>query len=250
MKFTVLGSGSSGNGYLLEGRTTALVIECGVPPERMFKRTGIVPSKVAGCLVTHEHGDHAGFAKRFASLGMTVYASMGTLSALGMTKDGTRCRSLHPMMPTLIGDWYIGPFEVVHDASEPLGFIISHPECGKILFVTDTRFVPYTFGRFRLDHIIVEANYSDSIIDDNIVEGKLTLDRASRVRSTHLSLRSACELVGANNTSALKTVVMIHLSSGNANAEEFARQMRRTAPLAEVYVAKAGLSIELNKNEI
>ena len=250
MKFTVLGSGSSGNGYLLEGRTTALVIECGVPPERMFKRTGIVPSKVAGCLVTHEHGDHAGFAKRFASLGMTVYGSLGTLSACGMTRDASRARSCRSMEQFRVGDFTVQAFDVRHDASEPLGYIIEHPECGKILFVTDTRFVPYSFRRFRLDHIIVEANYSDSIIDDNLVEGKLTLDRASRVRSTHLSLRSACELVEANNTSALKTVVMIHLSSGNADAEEFARQMRRTAPLADVYVAKAGLSIELNKNEI
>lgn len=250
MRLTVLGSGSAGNGYLLEGRTSALVIECGIPPERMFKRTGIVPSKIAGCLVSHEHGDHAGFAKRYAALGMTIFASMGTLSALGMTRDGSRARSIANMGIIHIGEFQVCAFELKHDAAEPFGFVITHPECGKILFVTDTRFVPFNFRRMRLDHIMVEANYSDSILDDNVLTEKMTLDRADRVRQTHMSLRSACELVMANDNPNLKTVTLLHLSSGNSDAKEFARQVAKSALLAEVYVAVAGLSIELKKNEI
>ena len=248
MKLTVIGSGSSGNCYVLEGRHSALVIECGVAPERVFKSTSVLPSRVAGCLVSHEHGDHAGYAARFAALGMPVYASEGTLSALGMI--GTRCRSLTPMRPSMVGDWKVSPFEVVHDAVEPLGFIIEHPECGKILFVTDTRFVPLSFRLQRLDHIMVEANYSDDILDDNVLEEKVTMDRAVRVRRTHMSLRSACELVRANETPALKTVILMHLSSGNADAARFAREAAKSALLAQVYVAVAGLTVELKKNEI
>ena len=250
MKLTVIGSGSSGNCYVLEGRHSALIIECGVVPERVFKSTSVLPSRVAGCLVSHEHGDHAGYAARFAALGMTVYASLGTLSVLGMTKDGSRCRSLTPMRPAAVGEWKVSPFEVVHDAVEPLGFIIEHPECGKILFVTDTRFVPLSFRLQRLDHIMVEANYSDDILDDNVLEEKVTMDRAVRVRRTHMSLRSACELVRANETPALKTVILMHLSSGNADPERFAREAAKSALLAQVYVAVAGLSVELKKNEI
>ena len=249
MKLTVLGSGSAGNGYLLEGNRTALVIECGIPPERMFRRAKVKPSKIAGCLVSHEHGDHAGFAKRYAALGMDIYGSAGTLEALGMTQEGSRARTLRSMETRRIGDWTVYPFEVRHDAREPLGFIVEHPECGRILFVTDTRFVPFNFRKFRLDHIMVEANYSDTILDDNVLDRKVAADQANRVRLTHMSLRSACELVQVNDNPNLKTVVMIHLSGGNADASAFVREMAKSAVLAKVYVAAAGLSIELNKNE-
>lgn len=250
MKLTVIGSGSAGNCYVLEARDSALILECGLPPERVFQSTSVMPSKVAGCLVSHEHGDHAGYAKRYAALGMTIFASMGTLSALGMTRDGSRARSIANMGIMHIGEFQVSAFELIHDAAEPFGFVISHPECGKILFVTDTRFVPFNFRRMRLDHIMVEANYSDSILDDNVLAEKITLDRADRVRQTHMSLRSACELVEANDNPNLKTVTLLHLSGGNSDAKEFARQVAKSAVLAQVYVAAAGLSIELKKNEI
>lgn len=248
MKLTVIGSGSAGNCYVFEGRRSALILECGIAPEKVFRSTEVKPSQVAGCLITHEHGDHAKYARKFSALGMTLYASMGTLSALRMTHDGTRCMSLHAMKPRRIGEWSITPFGLIHDAQEPLGFIIEHPECGRILFVTDTRFVPFSFRTQKLDHIMVEANYSDDILDDNILGDRLTLDRATRVRHTHMSLRSACELVKANETARLKTVILLHLSEGNSDAERFAREAAKSALLAKVYVATTGLSIELNKN--
>ena len=249
MRMTVIGSGSSGNCYLLEGRDSALVIECGIPPERMFRETGILPSKIAGCLVSHEHGDHAAFAGRFAAMGMTVYASFGTLSALGATRDGGfRCRSVRAMQVFDVGPFRVSAFDVRHDAAEPLGFVIEHPECGRILFVTDTMFVPYSFRRPGLDHIMVEANYDDGIVDENVLADRLTPDRAARVRRTHMSLRSACELIVANDSPALKTVTLLHLSSGNSDAAEFARQASKFAPLTEVHVAERGLSFDMNKN--
>ena len=247
MKLTVISSGSAGNCYVLGGRRSALIIECGVAPERVFKATDVVPSKVAGCLVSHEHGDHAGFVGRYAALGITVYASEGTLHALEMRRG---CSPLRVREAKQVGEWVVKPFRVFHDAAEPLGFIIEHPECGKVLFVTDTKFVTYSFRLERIDHIMVEANYSDDIIDDNILADRLSMDRAARVRQTHMSLRSAIELVRANETPALKTVVLLHLSSGNADPDLFARETRKSARLAQVYVATAGLTIELNKNEI
>lgn len=247
MKLTVIGSGSAGNCYVFEGQRSALILECGIAPEKVFRSTEVKPSQVAGCLITHEHGDHAKYARKFSDLGMTLYASSGTLTALGLN-DGTRVRTLQAMMPRWIGEWTVRPFPVIHDAQQPLGYIIEHPECGKILFITDTRYVPYSFKAQGLDHIMVEANYSDDILDDNVLIDRLPMDRATRVRHTHMSLRSACELVKANETAALKTVILLHLSEGNSDAERFAREAAKSALLAKVYVATAGLSIELNKN--
>ena len=97
---------------------------------------------------------------------------------------------------------------------------------------------------------MVEANYSDDILDEKVEDGSLDIARAARVRKTHMSLQSACELVKANQTANLKTVVLVHLSSGNGDPKYFAKKAAETAPFAKIYVAAAGLAIELNKSEI
>lgn len=50
------GSGSSGNGYALISDDEILLIECGVPAMEMLKSINYQTSKVAGCLISHEHG--------------------------------------------------------------------------------------------------------------------------------------------------------------------------------------------------
>ena len=257
MKLTVLNSGSSGNGYVLEARDSALVLECGVPPKDMFKLSGVPVSKIAGCLLSHEHLDHAGHAEKYEQLGLHVYASPGTCKALaaGATKERGRysperhLRPLQAMHMTQIGDWFVTPFDVPHDAAEPLGFMIGHRECGKILFVTDASFCRYNFHYACLDHILVEANYDDGFLNENVVAGRVDAARAERTRRNHMSIRQACDLIAANQTANLKTVLLIHLSGDNADAAAFARRAAETAPYAHVAVAGKGTTIELNKIE-
>ena len=75
-------------------------------------------------------------------------------------------------------------------------------------------------------------------------------ERADRTRRTHLSIRGACDLIRADQTADLVTVVLLHLSGQNADPKEFVRKASETALFARVYAAKAGLSIDLPKTEI
>lgn len=255
MKLTVLNSGSSGNGYVLEARDSALIIECGVPPKDFFRLTKCPVSKVDGCLVSHEHIDHAKYADRYAQLGLSIYTSRGTYNAIieAKMKAGKRFPGsvfkLEAMSSCRIGDWKVRCFDVVHDAAEPLGFIIEHRDCGRILFITDTSFCKYDFRDLALDHIMVEANYEDRILDGNVVNGIVDAPRAERTRRNHMSIRQACDLIRANQTAELKTVILIHLSGDNANAASFARKAEETALFARIGVAVKGFTIELTKNE-
>lgn len=248
MTLTILASGSTGNGYLFEARHSALLVECGVRPEDMMRRTAVPFSRIAGALLTHEHMDHAGYAARYAALGIPIYASRGTIEAVPLM-NGT-VRTLRSMEVLYIDDWKVMPFDTRHDAAEPLGFIIEHPEAGRILFLTDTRCCPYDFRELGLDHILVEANYDDAILDGNVANGVIDAARAARTRGTHMSLRGACDLIKADQTAELKTVVLIHLSRHNADPAYFAEKAAETALFAKIAVAKAGLSIDLNKFEI
>lgn len=250
MRLTILASGSAGNGYLFEARHSALLVECGVKPEVMMRRTAVPISRIAGALVSHEHKDHAGFADRYAALGIKIYASVGTIYCIKGIVPEYQASVLRPLEVRYIGEWKVMPFDTRHDAVEPLGFVIEHPEAGRILFLTDTVCCPYDFRELGLDHILVEANYDDRLLDSNVANGLVDAARAARTRGTHMSLRDACELLKADQTAELKTVVLIHLSEQNADRDAFAEAASKTALFAKIAVARAGLSIDLNKFEI
>ena len=250
MRLTVISSGSAGNCYVLEGRRSSLVLECGVRPERVAQELPKLRwQEIAGALVTHEHGDHASYAGRWAGLGVDVLASEGTLKAMGLYGE-RRTKTLRAMQPVWVGEFVVSPFMVHHDAAEPMGFVVDHPEMGKLLFVTDTQYVDLTFRALELDHIMVEANYDDRILEEKVGRGEMGIGQAQRVKRTHMSIGAACDLLRANETGSLKTAVLVHLSGRNGNASDFAARAERSLLFAKVHVAKAGLSIELKKEEL
>ena len=138
---------------------------------------------------------------------------------------------------------------VEHDAAEPLGFYISHPELGRLLFMTDLRAVPFTRYIVPMT-VMIEANWSGPILDGRVDRGEEDISRAARIKETHLSLERACDFVRGIDGPALQDVVLLHLSDRNSDAEAFAAKMRKAVRLANVHVASAGLTIELNKNAI
>lgn len=55
MKLKVLGSGSSGNCYILENDAEALIIEAGLPFMEVKKVLNFNVRKVQGVVISHEH---------------------------------------------------------------------------------------------------------------------------------------------------------------------------------------------------
>lgn len=162
MKLKVIGTGSKGNAYILSNGDEALLIEAGVNIKEIKQALDFDYSKVVGCVVTHEHLDHAKSMHDIMRLGVDVYSSFGTLKARNLLNE-KRANILKSKETINIGNFKILPFDVKHDAAQPLGFLIEHPECGKTLFLTDTYYCKYTFP--GLNNIIIEANYSKEIID-------------------------------------------------------------------------------------
>lgn len=143
------------------------------------------------------------------------------------------------------GDFTILPFDVRHDAAQPFGYLIKHKEIGKLLFVTDSYFVPSVFK--DLSVIMCEANYDRSIIKENVEKGHLHKRVKDRVFSSHMEISTTIELIKANQTTNLNTVVLLHLSAGNSNEKEFVQRVKSSTGLPNVFVAKKGLIINLSK---
>lgn len=238
MKLRVLNSNSSGNCYILEGRTSTLILECGVRFSIVKQALDFDLSRVAGALLTHEHGDHSKFIREFTAAGIDVYCSEGTRSCV--TSPGHRIKAVAAHKSFTVGEFSVMPFDVKHDAKEPLGFLIKHPECGTVLFITDSYYVEYSFS--GLNQVIVEANYCEEIVQGRVFEGTINKFLKDRVIQSHMSLQTCRKLLAANDLKAVNNIVLIHLSDGNSNAKKFKQEVQEQTG-KNVFIAEKGLVV-------
>ncbi|MFV5697784.1 MBL fold metallo-hydrolase [Flavobacterium sp. ZT3R17] len=223
MELHTIGTGSLGNCYILGNKDEQLLIECGVGIDKIKKGLDFDYNNVVGCLVTHEHGDHFKSIQGVLDLGIDVYASAGTFSSPLFPSVSHRKNTIAAKQSFKIGNFKILPFSVVHDAAEPLGFIIEHPGCGKVLFLTDTNYCKYTFP--GLNNIIIEANFSKKIIEQKFGE-KLQMEfLKNRILKNHFSLEDCKVMLAANDLSKVNNIVLIHLSDSNSHEVDFRREV-------------------------
>jgi len=241
MKLTVLGSGSSGNGYVLQNGSEALVLECGVPRAECFAALGWSSKKVSGCLITHEHGDHARYIEDYLPF-MPCYCSAGTAAALEYRNDW-RPKVLEPLRTVKIGGFAVRPIPAEHDAAEPFAFIIDHEDMGRLLFATDTYFLRYRIP--GMDNIMIECNYSLPILNANIEAGIVPAALKNRTLNSHMSLEHLKEMLAANDLTSVAQIVLLHMSGNNADREAFVQEIQRQTGKC-TWAARKWLTLEIN----
>lgn len=240
MKIKVLASGSSGNCYLLQLKNETLILECGITFRQIVEGLDFDLENVVGCLVTHEHKDHSKAIKYLNMDGIDVYASKGTFESLGI--EHHRAKVIESEKLFKVGNFNIMPFENKHDAKEPLGFLINHKEIGNLLFITDSYYCEYNFN--NLNHILIECNYSKNILDENIDNGVIPVGLRNRIVKSHFELNNVIEFLKSNDLSKVNTLMLLHLSSSNSDANYFTKEIAKTTGLA-IEVARKGLEIYL-----
>jgi len=90
MKLKVLSSGSHGNCYIISSQTGCLVLEAGLPWNKILHGLDYDTSKVIGCLISHSHIDHAKAAKEVMAAGIDTYMSKQTAETLGLNSNQLR----------------------------------------------------------------------------------------------------------------------------------------------------------------
>jgi phosphoribosyl 1,2-cyclic phosphodiesterase len=245
MQLRCLGSSSSGNCYLLENETECLVLEVGLPLKEVKKALDFNVSKIVGVLVSHEHGDHFKYVKDYLKDGIPIMASQGTWSTLPYEVEISE-KVMRSGYWYQLGNFTITPFRVVHDAVEPFGFIIRHPDIGALLFASDTEYIKQNFRSLKLNHIMIECNYSQEIIDERMNSGGTVKSLRDRVLQSHMELETCKEFIRTNATSALDTITLLHLSDGNSDTEQFKKEIQEIHPFAIVYVADKEVEVNLD----
>lgn len=237
MEVISIASGSTGNCYRIGDGTTKILIEAGIPVNRIREGCGFRLSDISGCLISHEHGDHASHAKDLTRYGIDVYTSQGTIEGTQGTRYELHGPMVHPvkaMQAFKIRSLTILPFDVEHDAKEPLGFLIWSSVTGeKLLFFTDTFYIKYRFS--GLTQIMAECNYTMDQLMQNVRDGTTPAYRIQRLAKSHMSLETLEDMLQANDLSQLKQIYLLHLSSDNSNEEEITRKIQELTGV-EVYV--------------
>lgn len=234
MKLKCIATGSTGNCYTLTSNSgEALILDCGIPIKEIKKGLDWNIKGIVGVLCTHKHLDHSKSVKDFETMGIPVCKPYETLlmnQFLANSYFTVRAFDL----TTIDGNWT----HTDADGTECpcYGFLITHKEMGKLLYITDTELIKWRFK--DINHILLGVNYDKDLVDtDN--------PKANHVFRGHLSIDTACDFVKANNSDSLQNVIMCHLSSENADKDSFIEKMKNAVNEANVDVAVAGKSWDL-----
>lgn len=244
MELKILGSNSAGNCYVFDNGKEALVVECGMPFKEVKKTVNFDISRIVGCLISHEHGDHAKEVQKFIDARIPVYMSNGTAKSLDLDVKNRLLSTMVDSGIYHIGNFTVQAFNVQHDCAEPFGFLIHHPETGMVLFATDTYYLAYTFR--GLNNILIECNYRLDILEANIATGRVPAITRDRTIKSHMSYETCQETLLANDLSGVNNIVLIHLSNGNSNAVDFQKGIHE-ATGKTVHIADKGMVLNFNK---
>jgi phosphoribosyl 1,2-cyclic phosphodiesterase len=164
MRFSLLGSGSSGNVAYIESGGTRVLVDAGLCKAEIDRRLQKLPTSAAtsvaaidAVLITHEHNDHGGFA---ATIGRPLYATAGTRLALHV--DATLVRAGQEFT---VGALTVLPVLLPHDAAETVGYVVSDGAC-KVGVLTDcgheTQEIAQAFA--GVDLMVLETNHDVTML--------------------------------------------------------------------------------------
>lgn len=232
----VLGSGSKGNAFALVHQDATLLIEAGFSVrelERRLELAGVSPATVVGIALTHEHGDHAMGATRFAARHrVPVITSLGTWQAL--SRGGDPCQWLATGSR---GTAEVGPFRVdscgcSHDAREPVAIGVRCDDGPSLAVATDLGRPTQAVRWFLRDRhaLVLEANHDELLLRQSgypaVVQQRIAGSGG------HLSNDACARLLEELHHDDLRTVVLAHLSQRCNTAEVAASTI--SAALASV----------------
>ena len=223
MKLIVIGSGSSGNGYLLTDGNETLVIECGKRLLDIKKALNFQIRGIVGAIDSHTHGDHHKYASEYELAGIPVWTPW---------KDNN-LRQIKRF-----GRFVVRSFECIHNVP-CVGYLIEHTDSGlKLLYASDTEYVRYVFR--DITAMLIEANYGEEYVNKD--EAKY-----QHVAEGHMSIETTVGCIKANMTDNLKHIVLCHLSKGNSDPIKFMKSVRDiVSDNVTVDIASPGLIVELN----
>ena len=241
MELKVLGSSSAGNCYVLDNGNEALILEAGVAFAKVKKALGFNLRKVAGCLITHQHNDHAKYIRNVVDCGITTLALPEVWTAKQI--ESSRAVAIKPYKGYKLGRFKVLPFPACHDVP-CVGYHIIHPDCGRVLFLTDSCDCLQIFP--NLNHLLIECNYSNYNLLEAVNKGYTLKSQIERLPNSHMEFDTCKRVIREHDLSDVQEIVLLHLSAHNSDRKHFISEIERQTGRV-VYAANPGLTIDITK---
>lgn len=244
IRFSILGSGSSGNAILVVTRGAKILIDCGFSLRQLQERAALVGERLDGLdavFVTHEHGDHVkGLGVLARKLRIPVFMTRATCEGLPTSvADVPNVECFTAGDSIGLDGLTVSSFSVSHDAGDPVGFSI-RCDGAKLGIAADLGHAPQLVRvRLQGSHaLVLESNYCPELLR----KGPYPLPLQQRIRGKmgHLSNEDMSTLLAALVHDQLRLVVFNHISAENNNPAlvlEMARRAMRNSR-AELVVAQ------------
>jgi phosphoribosyl 1,2-cyclic phosphodiesterase len=228
---TTVASGSSGNCVYIGSDHTHILVDAGISKKRIeegLHSCDIDLKDIQGIMITHEHSDH------ICGLGVVSrkyhIPIMGTAATLQAIKENPKLGAIDTDLfvaiekdtPVQIGDLSVLPFQISHDAADPVGYRISHGQQSVAVATDMGKYDDYIISNLSgLDGIVLEANHDVNML----LAGAYPYYLKQRILSDrgHLSNENSGKLLDAILHDNLKYIALGHLSKEN-NYEELALQ--------------------------
>lgn len=229
LRYCSLGSGSSGNLYLISDGQTNIFVDLGIRckyVKNFMDEIGLAFSDIAGALITHSHKDHtvgiATTVKKFAiPTFMTQTCVKDAESRTRSNIDRSCVRNFESGETFRVGTFSVTAFRVQHDTPDCHSFVIKSDNGASIAVATDLGSVPSKLQEAmkECDVVILESNYSLKMLPLSgyplILQERINSDHG------HLSNDQCVEvlknLIGTN----VKSVHLAHISK-ESNTQEIA----------------------------
>lgn len=225
MRFASLGSGSAGNGLVVEVARTRVMLDCGFGLNDVIHRlarVGLRPDDLTGIVITHEHADHIGGAGRFARrFRLPVWLTAGTLR-MAQDMDHVDVHVIDSHTLFAVQDIAVQPFPVPHDAREPVQFVFGDG-AKRLGVLTDvgcsTAHIEAMLA--GMDALILECNHDRTMLEQGAYPPRLKQRVGGRFG--HLENGQSAELLGKLKHDKLQCVMAAHISRKN-NTPSLARR--------------------------
>lgn len=260
MRFSILGTGSSGNAALLVTENARVLVDAGFSCRRLNQLLEPFDTSLAqidAVFLTHEHCDHASGIeglKKFPHI--RIYANQATARAV---QDSLEHRPDWQIFQTgarfHFRDLLVESFAVPHDAQEPVGFRFTHGHDDllsarrSLAVFTDLGHAPHNVHECirECDVVVVESNHCPELLK-NDPRRPWSLKQRIGGRHGHLSNFAARDLLAAVASPRWRRVYLTHISrecNSRAAVESVFAPMRTTMSACEFAVVEQGQSTPL-----
>lgn len=206
----VIGTGSSGNCYLLsdiDGKV--LILDAGLPTKLIKQALRFDLSRIVGCICSHSHADHCKYLDEIELMGIDVFKPFENQP---IRENRT------------FGNYNIQCFKLPHNGTANYGFLIRHLKTGDtLIYATDMEYCQYNFKACNVNHFLAECNYQSKYVDTSIPNFE------HKIRG-HCELQTCKRFLESNITPAMHNVIIVHMGINTCDENECCDEIEQVVP--------------------